>query len=827
MLAFQIPYQQNSVFDSIVDKLKRYVKEDSPEKIYVHTDKNLYVAGDTIWFKTYLVDGVHHLASTKSNVVYVELLDAIDRPVVKKVLNTNGKGVAHGDLVIDQNLSEGKYTLRSYTKYMFNQKEPVFFQQDIQIWVGAVKKNAAILESDKMGLDGLRPDVQFFPEGGDLVAGLFNIIGIKAADSSGNYVTLRGKIVNGEGDSIATINTHKFGLGTSGFVPDLDKKYYAAIPFKGDTLEYVLPSALPSGMVLRVENKGDHLILRVNSNTIDGLEGTVLLGHLRGNPFFKYVAKANDNRQYSLKLLTDSLSDGVAHFTLFTAEGEPICERLVFIDNPKNDVKLSVTSASKNYGKREKVNLDVALSTINGKKLGGNFSMTVFNIGKNHFDGINETDIKSWLLLDSDVKGHIPNPSYFFKDSSEKRRLALDALMMTHGWRRFTWKQLLDGTVNPSKYHSPEKGIEITGKTTSYDDIKSPRAVQVTLGIFEEGGMYQEQKNSNVSGDFSFGPFAFQDSIKIILDAINPYVKNKKKAKNISILVDSPWPENIPNSDKIVQEASSESILDNEYFENIRNQAKLKEASPITRLEGVVLKGEKPKTQLEIINEKIDAITLHGKPDQRLFMDSIKNFERLNVLDIINTLPGVQVKGDYSAETINFETSQKVRVRGGLHSIQLDTEPHYLLDGVQVPLDALKNINPRTVKFVDLLVGGAASIYGVKGANGVIAVYTDRGKGLDLVLDQEQSPGVTTVTIPGFYKAREFYSPSYSKPTTGVRRPDYRTTLFWKPEIYLTPTSVPPISFFTGDNTGNYLVEVEGLTTDGKPITATFQFVVE
>ncbi len=147
--------------------------------------------------------------------------------------------------------------------------------------------------------------------------------------------------------------------------------------FNGSELRFPLPEAQETGYVLSLKNREDHVLVQVASTTRNGLEGTLLVGHLRGDLIFKRIGSSEDNASYATKIYTKELQDGVAQFTLFSGDGEPISERLVFIDNPDNDAALNISSPKSAYGLRDKVDLDLALTDENGAPLKGDFSMAV------------------------------------------------------------------------------------------------------------------------------------------------------------------------------------------------------------------------------------------------------------------------------------------------------------------------------------------------------------------------------------------------------------------------------------------------------------------
>ena len=303
---FEISAQQNNSLQNLVGKLATYSKTTFPEKVYVQTDKDVYSNGETIWFKTYVLNGMTHRVSTMSKVVYVELLDSKDSIVTQRKLYVESVGAA-GDFVLPKEMEEGTYRLRAYTKYMLNDEEPVLFQKEIAISAPqsdsndgiavATKKKGAKNRTSKPNTEisnATRPIVQFFPEGGDLVIGIESVLGIKITDTDGNGLALKGRILNQDGNLVSLFDSYEFGLGWSSIMTEPDTEYYLEILIDGKMVTYPVPPPVEKGYALRVMNRGEHVMITAATNIANGLQGAFLIGHVRGNVIFKQTLKSND-----------------------------------------------------------------------------------------------------------------------------------------------------------------------------------------------------------------------------------------------------------------------------------------------------------------------------------------------------------------------------------------------------------------------------------------------------------------------------------------------------------------------------------------------------
>ncbi len=821
-LAFTLTSDLKNPFENIFGNLETYKSIKGPEKVYVHTDKDFYTNGETLWFKAYLVDGVDHLPSGKSKVVYVELLDQKDSIVAQRKLYTDSLG-ASGDILLDKKLKEGTYLLRSYTKYMLNETNPILFEKEVRVWYQSLNpletisgtsetigNNEAMDEKLNTLSGNIQPVLNFYPEGGNLVAGLESIVGLKATDGKGNGVELEGHIADEEGKVITRFRTYKFGLGKTRFIPEKGKTYIAEISGTQGA-QFVLPKVLDSGYTLSVKNNNDHVVLEMTSNVESGLEGVLLLGHMRGNTFFKYIEKSREKKSHSTKLIYKDLQDGVAHFTLFTPDGKPICERLTFINNRDNDISLKLQPKKIKYNTRENVLVDVMLTDKMDKPVEGDFSLNVVN-KNSKMDGVQPASIESWLLLDSDLGATVEDPNYFFIEGhKEKKRYMLDALMLTHGWRRFLWTDFIKNEVQKKPLYQPEKGIMISGKTTAVGSKLATKPAMVTLNILENG-IFQEKQETSGLGEFSFGPFIFNDSIKTVIQTSNiAKGSGKPKKNNLAVHIDSPVFS--PSIKRLPNKETNELdlIIAEDFLKDSKERRRLDfKYDPLSvELDAIEITVKK-KTRQEIVAEELNQLTSYGTPSDRVFTDSIPGMEAASAIDLLTRVGGVQIRGAYP--------NQRIVIRGA-SSFMASTDPLFLINGNPVPADVFSALQASEISFIDVLKGSDAAFYGTRGTNGVVAAYTYHSN--SLLNYKNQYPGVANFYAPGFYSARVFYTPNYSVKKETHKKPDYRSTLYWNP--YVTKREV---SFFTGDNQGVYIINLEGLTKAGQPVKAYCEFEV-
>ena len=808
LLFFAFTVNDISLFKiQLLNNFKEYSSKNFPEKIYVHTDKNFYTAGENIWFTTYLVNGITHVASPKSSIVYVELLNEHGVIISERKLFTEFVSV-QGDFKLPMDLEDGNYILHAYTNYMQNQPKEFFFKKEIPVYSLYADYEEKKIDTDSTPQNHELPDIGFYPEGGYLVTGLKNKIAVKIKDADLNTPPIMGVIEDTEGNRITDFQTFEFGLGYFYLKPEPDKKYRAIVSSQKEDLLYLLPTPLSKGYVMNTSISDKELIIELSANKENGLKNTLVMGHQRGIPVFDHIEHEN-RKSVLLRIPKDHLAEGVLDIVLFNESEKPVAERMMYVKK-ENEITISIKKTNGNTTTvREKVNLKIEVKNSDGKALPSSLSLSITDTKMIRPDE-NSENIQTYLLLNSDLRGKIKSPNYFFTPGDEvKKNAQLDLVMMTHGWRRFDWLEFLDSRIN--RKFKPEDGIYISGHTIN---STSPYQIKVsdTKLTLKQNGFYQETEKTDKYGRFSYGPFVFNDTIEILFQAGEGLSSKKPNYMNTNIVLDSPIekPSFIPSLTN--RQFDQQIILEDEiYREKSRNyifrEFKFEEDREL--LKEVVVKG-RVKTKEQLKNIERNRRTRSFQPSHRVIVDEMGMHGGNDFMELIANLPSVRIGKDAGgAEIINL--------RG--------MKPSYYLDDVKVTLEVARSVPQQDIDFIDVLhTGPASAAYGLE-AQGIIAIYSKLGSREKR--QPEKSPGSITFTQPGFYSARSFYAPDYSNPDKFSNRKDDRSTIYWNPKLDVTPSQDPEITFYTSDEKGKLQIEVQGITESGIPIFTTAMLEVE
>ena len=810
--------------DDVVDDFKKYHASFLQEKVYVHHDKSRYVLGERIWCKVYLVDAIFHQDLTPSQQVYVELVDPNNEVLISQLVRIENGGAAT-DFLLKPRWPTGVYQLRAYSNYMRNFDLDLLFQKEFRVYdaYADVRSGGVLPIAIPHASDSLTDSIHitFYPEGGDLVQGLKSKVALEI--SGENPGRRSGTILDGQGNIVARFTTHESGLGFFLLTPSTGS-YYAQVD--GSDQKISLPEVKSSGYALAMTSSEDTIEAIITTTSDGGLEGAYLIGHLRGQLFGVIDQLSGSNMR--LRIPMHDLPDGVLHFTLFDANDDPVCERLLFHYNAALQPSVEISTNKSTYSNRDKVLLDVEASDLNGEAvlLNGSVSVTDLRYGAKL---ASDSDIRTYLLLESDIGQSLDNPGQYFNEASRSAQVLLDLLMMTKGWRRFDWATVRTPPRRKMDW-PPANDISISGYVSKVNNADKPVRAHVFLSTLSEDFLMQE-KLTNDKGRFVFDGFHFLDSLSVLLQADlynekdNAKEKRKKREaksgkgpvgnRNVDIHLDLNFLPLVKRG--VVPSESMDAQLLRAMFADSRK------LQIVDSLYSDMLSVQ--LDEVEITGKKFDADEyydrpgmLYSTPDNRLILDSMgQGSLATNVFDLIRgQFPGVEVVGSFPNKT--------VRIRGRT-SFALNTTALILLDGIPIE-PALANVIPvHNIAFVDVIrTITKTAAYGAEGRNGILAIY--RRQPGERITRFKTVNGILQYTHPGYYRSIDFASPDYGR-LNDLGKPDFRTTLFWEPQVRTDENGSASLEFYTADRASLYLIQLEGITKSGQPVVVRKEVRVE
>lgn len=768
-------------FDSVLTKLDT---EFPQEKLYLHFDRAAYNPGETIWFKAYLFSA--NVLSPISKNVYAELLDGQGKVLQRKVSPViMSSAAAAFDLPTD--LNTPVLYVRAYTRWMLNFDSSYLFVKPIPI----ITSKATVTKKPAQ-----QYFLQLFPEGGDLVKGLESRIAFKATDKTGIPINVSGNIQNSKGQNITTFSSIHDGMGFFIVNPEENEQYKAVWKDPaGQTQQTNLPAAKKTGVVLQTINTPGGILFTVKrpEDAAAQFPAIYVVAQMQQQLLYRAKASLAKGSSVSGAIPIKNVPAGIVQVTVFTENEKPLAERIVFVNQQDYYFITDLNNPLKGVGKRGRnvIQIDVP------DTIPCNLSLSVTDAGINPAKP-GEDDIFSSVLLTSEIKGYVHNPGYYFSSDVDSVSKHLDLVMMTNGWRRFKWEEVLAGKF-PTIKQAPEDYLTINGKITGL--TRTELVQKEVTGILTLSNGSQQLLTMQVApdGQFSIPGLVFFDTAKIFYQFNND--KNKvltSKAlfdfKSNFLLIPPPFRNDSATASRYIQ-FDTLSLARNRLMaeRNIRIMEEKKKVETLASVEVVA----KQKTKSQKMDEEYASGFFKGGDGYTFILeDDPASAGSLSILNYLQgKVAGLQISGQGSNMTMSW--------RGG--------SPSLYLNEMQTDVSQVQTISMTDVAMIKVFrppfFGGVGG-----GSGGAIAVYTKKGQAAN-----DNVKGLDFAKVPGYNPPKQFYSPDYSKADQAAAAEDYRTTLYWNPFVMTDKTNRRILfTFYNNDITKKIRVVVEGVNADGK-----------
>ena len=823
------------------------------EKLYLHLDKPFYGAGEKIWFKGYLVNAITHQDNAQSNFIITELINRSDSIVERKKIRRDSLGF-HNAFTLPATLPAGDYYLRGYSNWMLNEDPDFFFSRNIKIGnsidntivssieyqqeddthytakikftsnVQAVFENTTIkylyLENGKIKNKGKKKtdengwisislpdlkspvarrievefddpqyiykrtfhlpvftndfDVKFFPEGGALINIPHQNVAFKAQGADGFSKEIEGFLFNSKGDTLTNFRSEHNGMGIFTMNPVNNETYYVTVRTNDSiTKRFDLPAIEPKGISIAMSHYKQEIRYEIQkTEATEWPQKLFLLAHTRGK--LAILQPINPKRTFGK--MNDSLfTEGITHFMLIDEQGNALSERLIFVPDHKPN-QWQITTDQPTYGKREKVSLQIAAKDSEGNPVEGTFSVSITDRKSIQPDSLAD-NILSNLLLTSDLKGYVEDPAFYFLNQDARTLRSIDYLMMTHGWRRHKMENVLrTPSLNFTNYI--EKGQTISGRIMGFFGANVKKG---PICVLAPKYNIIATTETDEKGQFIVNT-SFRDSTTFLVQA-----RTKKGFAGVDILMDPPQ---YPVATHKAPYFNGATTFMEDYLMNTRDQYYMEGGMRVYNLKEVTVtaKRERPSSK-SIYTGGINTYTVEE--------DRLQGYGH-TAFDAASRLPSVTI------------------TNGSEIHIRNNSEPAIIvIDDIvyEDASDILKDIQVSDMSSISLLRGADAVILGPRASGGAVVITLKDPRNLPA----RPAQGIITYTPLGYSESVEFYHPTYDTPEKkNAQRSDFRSTVYWNPELRLDAEGKATIEYYTPDSTAPEDIIIEGVDKNGK-----------
>ncbi|MDR2840225.1 MAG: TonB-dependent receptor plug domain-containing protein, partial [Paludibacter sp.] len=819
------------------------------EKLYLHTDKPYYSAGETIWFSAYLLNAATHLPDTQSRYVYVELIDAgnslIQRIKIRKDSISFG-----GRIELPPETPPGIYSLYAYTHWMQNAPADFFFKKSLFIGNSIDDRINLSAQFDKLK-DGKLPVTLTFtnqlnaalssktieleyswekprktytvhsdnngvinlqlPNTANLANQQFISVKINQDENNYNRKIFLPQAENQfdlqffpESGTFLDNQMQIIGfkaIGSNGLSVEVTGKIY-----NNQDIEILDFASVHNGMGRMALNTSPaesyYAIAKIADGTAKRFElpktqsaGVALhLAYYRNNVLFQ-VTNQSSTPTDSLFLLVHSRGVVITAFPLTAAEGA-LPETIL----PAGIVSFAIVDSLQNtycerlYFSRNFQIPDISMSSDKNSYAKRQKAVLNFNISDP--TGKPATGSFSISITDSKtVKGDtsgINIQNYLLLQSDIKGYIEKpNDYFADNSLHTREKTDILMLTQAWKRFSTANIVAKKYPENETYLELGQTVSGRV-YNIFGKGVkkhpviMFMGYKNQIATTDTD-------DEGKFILqgiefpDSTKIILKAKSKAI-VDVGIESDieiFPTNL--FDFPHQQKINNEILD--YYLQISEEKYYAEGGMhLINLSGITVTAKKPRDTQEAFYASMASTEITA--------EKIEEWPGLQIFDLLGMIAGIQVNG------------QEISIRGG-------GTPLFVIDGVETQSpDDVYFLNPSDVQSIFVYKGIEASMmFGSRASNGAIAIMLKRGAA---ATNNKESSSLTHITPLGFQKPAQFYVPKYDVDSIYKQAtPDLRTTIYWNPAITSDSAGQVSVSFFTADKNNDYDITLEGITNEG------------
>lgn len=825
------------------------------EKLYLHLDKPYYAAGDKIWFKGYLLNGITHKDNALSNFFYVELINEKDSVLIRKKIKRDQEKGFNNMIPIPAAIEPGNYYLRAYTNWMCNmdsnffyyknlyirnsiataiqsgityengekqkeaviqfvdEKENPFIETKIRYTIGNKNDNKTkkgSIKTDDNGQIRIQIPENRWEEAGSFISVLFDdetyeytrtfYLPRKNTEFAVSFFPEGGNLITGALQQIAfkAQQENGFSCEISGIVLDSKGDSITSLKSEHDGMGVFsfTPMANEQYKAVVIAKNGETRSFDIPKAVDSGF--SLRINHRKNSVIYQVTAAKDSLWQDSIYM--------AAHI-----RGQLILLNPVTSEQPAgmlNTDSLPEGIAHFLLVNKESKPLNERLIFINHpQEATWNVQSDKPQYGTREKINIDiSTQKKDGTPIEGDFSVSITNNSHITPDSLSDNICSYFLLTSDlKGYIENPAYYFIDNSLIRQK-HLDYVMLTHGWRRFNTTNIDMPEIPEIKH--FIEKGQYINGHIKNFFGKNAKNPFVklmcldmgilteiqADEQGNFIFDSLNytDTMTFKIQAKTKSGF----------STVDVVVDKDSFPIAYNKYpYATEKNVVKEKYLDDLG--DTYIYEGG-----LEITNLKEVVVTAKRKEVIKNkyggINDTAMGIEEIekkmpgahNAFDIIMRMPGVMISGE----------SVRIRNNQGAPLLMIQGSPF------DCNAETLRMILTDDIESIEILNETSSSFMGSNGRYGAIIINLKQGE----IQTKRPNPTLQTFTSLGYSKEAEFYSPVYDtpqQPNNGKK--DLRSTLYWNPSVKTDSTGCARIEFYTSDQPADYHIIIEGIDKDG------------
>ncbi len=730
------------------------------EELYVSTDREVYFAGEQVFFKVFCLNRLTHRPSAISKVAYVSLLDENNIPLLQVKTGIDSFS-GSGQIVLPGTIRTGNYYLSTCTHWMQNFSPDLFSYKKISVINPYQRVNRIKIPSG----ESVPFFVEFFPESGSIIRGKMTLVGFKCLDKNNFPIEVKGFISDSENNILCNINSDRYGYGFFSINPsDTGKLYLVTRNENSVRHRFELPPVIESGISIHLTTDRNQQVFRINVLRSDGFtiadkEFFLVYSPVSFSPFSEEINLFIDKH---INLSKSTLPSGLATLTIIDDSGVEYAKRWIY--NDKSDlIYYGINKEKNSYQPREKVKVEISATDNDGKPLQSDLVVSVVK----SFTSVKKSDL---------IQESVQLPGMI---SAENDSLFSDVNNQLIFYKGKTGLPKAVSQDTLPEYLPEPDGHIVSGKIKSGITNEPLINENITFSI-----VGRKARCSFTTTD-NYGRFTFitrePGTHEIVI------VPLSEEFENYYVELDNPYP------------LSFSKLTPERFYVDTTMLSDINDAIISCQVRNIYepfIMAEKEKVSDALVTD------FYGKAD---YTTQISKYIELTSLKEVfkEIVPGVYTVTKKNRSYINLIIDGTVMAE--------DANPLVIVDGVPViNHERVLRIPPNRVEQIDVM----SSKYFVASVtiNGIVDITTTKGNLNDIDFNKPLfRQEFESLQHKPVFITPEYYSQSQKE----SRLPDFRNTLYWNGDLKTDATGKVFVEFFASDEEGNYVISVEGFTSNG------------